>query len=251
MVEITEKTATDLKYKQIAQVLQQGEISLAIKESGVTDFVGGYHGDDNMTEFILCADGKQYKPGDEDRVIECSYITIHQKAIINRCAKPDDPVMIHDQNYLIDSTGVKNNKSVEWLVDNFKVVNGYLQMFTMFRIRDGKPVCEIVSTYDADGKLLGTETTGGTIDKAYGVLTGNKIKEVHYSSATSGISAVVGYDIVDDSVVLKSGRISVRTQNDNKWYPNFRSPVNDDMPAVGEVWKIVSYFDIDYVDPAN
>ena len=251
LVEITEVTLTDIKYNTVCQVLQQGEISLAIKESGAVDFVGGYHGDDHMTSFVLSADGKEYVPGEENRIVECSYITIFQEATITRCGAPDTDVMIHTQNNIIDSTGVKNNKSVEWLVDDFKVDKGYLQMFTLYRTSGDKTVCETVSTYDAEGKLLGSETVNGTITDPYTVLSSNKIKEVHYTSATSGVSAFIGYDILDNSVVLKNGSISIRQYNDNKWYPNFRSPINGDTPKVGEVWKIVSYFDIDYTKPVN
>lgn len=261
VVEILEKSATDLKYKEIAPVLQQGEISLAVKENGMSDFVGGYHGDDHMTEFTLCADGKEYKPGEEDRVVECSYVTIHQKATINRCAQPDVPVMIHDQNYVIDSTGVKNDKSVEWLVGDFKITHGYLQMFTVYRT-----ACQNLMVLDGEGKNpfskeganILEDTDVKVIEEAASyadkrVLSSIKNRALKYSSNTTGISAEIGFEILNESCTVNSASVQLRYKDakDNKWYVSFGDKDGSMTPAKGAFWELATYFDIDYVAPAN
>ncbi len=261
LVEITEKTATDLKYTKLADVLQQGEISLAVKEEGASDFVGGYHGDDHMTEFTLCADGREYVPGKEDRVVECSYLTIHQKATINRCAKPDVPVMIHDQHYTIDSTGVKNDKSVEWLVDDFAVSLGYLQMFTVYRT-----ACEDLMVLDGEGKnpfptaganiLEDTDVKVEEQNATYAdkrVLSNAKNRVLKYSSDKTGISAEIGFEILNDSCKVSSAAVQLRYKDakDNKWYVSFGDKGGKKTPSTGDLWELATYFDIDYVAPAN
>ena len=253
LVEITGVTDTEVSYTKIANVLQSGEVSLAVKESGAADYVGGFHGDDHMTAFKLMADGVEYTPGEADIAVVCSTVEIFQEDIINRCSQPDVPVMLHTQNYTIDATGVKDDKSVEWLVSDFHIREAFLQMFTLYRTSNGKTVCETVSTYNGNGKLLGSETVDLSVNvtSRYDILRSNHIREVKYTSATSGVSAVVGFDIVDDSVALKHGYISVRPQKDNKWYAKFQSPTNESTPVKGEVWKLNTYFDIDYVAPAN
>ncbi len=248
LTEVTNVTATSVDKSDICTVLQQGEISLAVKENNTNDYLGGYHGDDHMTEFKLTVGGKEYIPGKANEVIVCDTVKIHQVDILNRCGKANDDVLKHTQEYTIDMDGVKTNKKVEWLTDNFNLYQAYLQMFTMYRVVNNKTVCEKVATYDGEGNFLASKTISGTISSGYHTLENTNIREVRYSSKTSGISAKVGFDIVGNSVAVKSALINVRTQGDNKWYANF-CPVNGSNPKAGEFWEINTYFDIDYIAP--
>lgn len=264
LVEITSVTDTDVKYNLVQKVLQQGEISLAARESrdGVADFIGGYHGDDHMFEFVLKADGAEYKPGEGDIAVVCDTVEFTQRAYITRCGAPDTNVMIHNQQYTIDGEGVKIAKSLEWLVDDFKSTTVYMQMFTVYR----NDVCENLMVLDGEGKnpfsgegdniLLATdvkviEEASKYADKR--VLSSKDNRQLVYSSDKTGISARVGFEILNESCSIRSASIQLRYKDakDNKWYVDFTGPNGNATPKKGDVWAIDSYYDIDYVAPAK
>ncbi len=249
LTKVTSITSTSVTRTDICQVLQQGEISLAVQEKNTNDFLGGYHGDDHMTEFKLTVGGKEYTPGEKSEVITCNSVKIHQVDILNRCGVANDNVIKHTQEYTIDGDGVKTNKKVEWLTSDFALATAYMQMFTMYRTVSGKAVCEKVATYDGNGNLLGSETTPISASADEDILSNTNIREVRYSSATSGISAKVGFSIVNNSTTVKKAFIQVRAgQGDNKWYLACK-PNSGSKPAAGDVWEMNTYFDIDYTAP--
>lgn len=264
LVEITSLTDTDVKYNKIKNLLQQGEISLAARESrdGVVDFIGGYHGDDHMFEFVLKADGVEYKPGEANVAVACSTIEFLQRAYITRCGAPDTNVLIHTQNYTIDGGGVKIGKSLEWLVDDFKSTIVYMQMFTLYR----NDVCEDLMVLDGEGKnpfgkegeniledtdVKVIEESAKYADKR--VLSNKNNRQLVYSSDKTGISARVGFEILNESCSIRSASIQLRYKDakDNKWYVDFTGPGGNATPKKGDVWAIDSYYDIDYVAPAK
>lgn len=264
LVEITSVTDTDVKYNLVQKVLQQGEISLAARESrdGVADFIGGYHGDDHMFEFVLKADGAEYKPGEGDIAVVCDTIEFTQRAYITRCGAPDTNVMIHNQEYTIDGEGVKIAKSLEWLVDDFKSTTVYMQMFTVYR----NDVCENLMVLDGEGKnpfskegdniLLDTDVKVVEENAKYAdkrVLSNKDNRQLVYSSDKTGISARVGFEILNESCSIRSASIQLRYKDakDNKWYVDFTGPNGNATPKKGDVWAIDSYYDIDYVAPAK
>lgn len=263
LVEITSVTDTDVKYNKIMNVLQQGEIALAAREegAGIVDFIGGYHGDDHMTAFTLKADGAEYTPGEDNIAVVCSTVEIFQQSTLNRCNQPDVPVMIHTQNYTIDAAGVKVDKSIEWVVDDFKSTTVYMQMFTLYRtacedlmVLDG----EGENPFSKDGDNILEDTDVKVIEEAskYAdarVLSNKNNRALIYSSDKTGVSAKVGFEILEESCSVRSAEVQLRYRDakDNKWYVNFTGADGNPTPKKGDVWKLDTYFDIDYVAPAN
>lgn len=256
--------------KVITKVLQDGEIALAIKENrddnkdgtnDIPDFVGGFHGDEEILTgaVALAADGVTYFPGTEAKVVVCTTLTFHQKTVLDRC-NTDVQVMTHDQKYTVTSAGLSVLRAVEWLTGDFtllasdsKGANSYLQLFTMYRNWEGNAVCDTVSTYDGNGNLLGTTTISGAVEKERTELHSADARCAKYSSATTGISATVGFKTLNDQVKANGAWIKVRNDDkgDNKWYASFSSAQNGLTPAQGEVWEIEAYYHIDYVNPNN
>lgn len=271
LVEVSAVSETAVTVENvITKVLQTGEIALAIKENrddnkdgtnDIPDFVGGFHGDEKILAgaVALAADGVTYFPGTEDKVVVCTTLTFNQKTVLDRC-NTDVQVMTHDQKYTITSAGLSVLRSVEWLTGDFtllstdsKGANSYLQLFTMYRKWEGNAVCDTVSTYDAYGNQLGTTTISGAVEKERVELYNTEARFAKYSSATTGISATVGFKTLNDQVEANGAWIKVRNDDkgDNKWYASFSSAQNGLTPAQGEVWEIEAYYHIDYVNPNN
>ena len=260
LVEITGITEEKVMYDSVMTVLYHGEIALAAKEDhpAAVDFVGGFHGDDNMTAFQLKADGIEYVPGEMNAVVICDSLEIFQEATINRCAQPDVPVMTHTQNYTIDAAGVKLDKSLTWLTDDFNSTMVYMQMFTLARA-----ACEDLMVLNSAGEnpygdqgINVLEDTDVKIDSQPDLYADKKVlsstenRHLIYSSDKTGISARIGFDIVDNSCSVREAFVQLRYKDakDNKWYVNFTCADGSTTPKIGEVWKLNTYFDIDYVE---
>ncbi len=73
---------------------------------------------------------------------------------------------------------------------------------------------------------------------------------VKYLSATSGVTAEVGFTIINDSVKVNEMHVKLRTtQLDNKLYVSFESPENGRSPEKNEVWTVETFYHIDYQSP--
>ena len=265
LVKVAGASRTKIAYTPIKDVLSSGEITLAIKEASsadntVGDFIGGYHGDEKLTSFTMTADGVEYTPGAEAKVVACDELSITQVSELYRWAVPagtKGTVAEHTQAYTIDKEGMKVDRSLKWLVGDFVIDNAYAVMFTMKRLSSlGSAICETVGIYDANGVLLDSQTVSADTDvtSQYSVLYNDDTREVRYSSADSGFSATVGFEI-ESGAVVKEGKnyVSIRKNSvgDNKWYVAFESAENGQTPVAGEVWNFSTYFHIDYVNPVN
>ena len=260
--QIVKKTG-DPGFLTIHEILQSGEISLAIKEynpetgKAAGDFVGGYHGDENLKMVSLVLDGNQEielydgEPG----FYNCSTVNFVQLSTINRCHTFYEKVMNHNQHYLIDTNGIRLIQQVEWLVDDFTPTEGqtYIQMFTLNRVNKDK-VGDFLTTrlalLNEDGKVIArADLTAFDPGENEGVtaVSSADARYAEYFGDDKGIYAKVGFQFIDNSVKLNSARISVRKHGDSKWYPSFGDPKGT--PAKGDVWTINSFYYIDY-DPA-
>ena len=126
-------------------------------------------------------------------------------------------------------------------------------MFTMLRKDGENTICETVETFDEKGNSFGVETVDYVIETDKWVLKSPQNRTVKYSSATSGISAEVGFVILDNSVQTDSVHVSLRKDNigDNKWYASFKSAKGSKFSTKGDVWKLDTLYSIDYVNPEN
>lgn len=133
-------------YARLYQVLQNGEIGVALRETGVQedgiteykqagDAVGGFHGDENITEApIFTLDGMTVELGASGTYTGTTLEFI-QNSIIDRCNNTGENIAKHSQIYKIDTNGIRVKCSLEFLTSDFVAMKGrsYLQMFTFVR----------------------------------------------------------------------------------------------------------------------
>ncbi len=259
----------------LCEVLQQGEISLAIREDLVdtahlaegakpvekngecysADFIGGFHGDERLVSVSLTADGTALDlTATAPRALFCGAIDFNQKTTLYRwgTSSADSygiPVAEHTQYIRFSADGLKNHQSVRWITGDFHVRKNatFLQMFTMRREQNGVPVCEKFEAFDENGASLGCATLPVPTTEGQAMLPSPDTRLVRYSSATSGISAEVGFRILQNSLQADRTWVQVRAKpGDNKWYASFSSPENGRVPKEGELWEIELFARIDY-----
>ncbi len=273
LVKVSAVGETAVTSTKIYEVLQQGEISLAIRQEKVDtailapgatlkdglsgDFIGGYHGDERIESVSLTADGDPIDlKGKTAQVIVCTTLAFNQVTTLYKWGTSTAesfgvPAATHSQSFSIDTHGVRNRQSVEWLCGDFHTRSSatFLQMFTMMRQSGGRVITDILESFDENGKSLGKETvdTALTANKAY--LKNTRLRAVEYGSETSGVSAVAGFRIVEGAAV-DAAYVSARaSQKDNKLYVSFKSEKNGRTPALGEVWTVDLFYTIDYIKP--
>ena len=279
---------SDGNYTEVFEVLQGGEISYATKEKydGVwaPDFIGGTHGDENIEngEIHMYLDGVELDLTTEDTYTG-THFEFKQTTLIDRHNTPDVQIMRHTQHMLLDTNGLRNNQSVEFLETvRLALTENYLQMCTFNRENPALDEAErelyenflidTVKFYDANGNVryVYDEESDfvGTSDKILGTSNGySKTYEhpngerterldvtnryVEYIGNNSGLYGFVGFVVSDGSVKPSNVKIQVRqSQGDNKWYASFETYSSDNgtVPE-GEVWNISDYYYIDYVKP--
>ena len=268
LMEYDESTGT---FTKIWQVLHQGEISVAIKESGSADFIGGYHGDERLELVNLFADGVEIDLTKASSLTSYSKLLFNQTTVLNTSDKPLQNVLRHIQNYVIDSSGIRNHQQLEILSDNFKPLTSqqvYMQMFTYYRTNtvNGETVMlhDTVNLLDATGNLVtltAEEKSSGKLNtfKASDYFTEGTDKSVkgsvnsrymeYIGADGNGLYGKVGFNITDNSVKVSSISCNIRRYNDVKWYPSVIGRTTT--PVKGEKWNLDLYYTIDYVNPAN
>lgn len=258
--------------------------------NAVQDFIGGYHGDEHIKQdsegkdmFSLVMDGKSYVPGQGNLVVEGNEIVIEQTTLLDRWAEEAGTagqVAEHTQIFTINEDGIDIDRTVTWKVDDFLIENAYVMMLTLLRctttkvdnvtVADGA-ICEKVATFKADGTQIGSYTFDLDDAPGTGVSTGlnsSNVREIRYSSATSGASAIAKVDKLSDDGNFASIRIDFRTPPsgaDNKLYVPMTATGGTGTaqkkadgttgvftkPSIGETWMLDTFFKIDYVNPNN
>ncbi len=276
LVKITDVRDTAVVAEDILNVLESGEISLAFKQNNpdhavlteealtalgsatqAVDFVGGYHGDERLESAELFADGEKVNIFGQTKklVIPCTYVNFDQTTTIYAWGTSSEDsfgkeMVRHTQNFIFDSNGIRDLKTVTWLDDGYEIGNFFFQMFTMYRETAGKTVCEKLEAFDENGKSLGTATVPIPVTQNTAYLDNLNNRLIRYSSDVSGVSAEAGFEIIDGSVVPNVIYVSARSYGDNKLYASFESATNGKNPKKNETWAIEAYYNIDYVDPA-
>lgn len=250
------KQNEDGSYTKICSLLHQGEISVAIKEfynqRYATDFVGGYHGDENAEGFSFLIDGEPLDTTKAGTYNGLTTFELVQDTMINRCNEPDTPLLAHSQHFLVDSNGLRINRHIEVLADDFAPTHdqGYTMMATVYRTgsESKKDVDESstdetvlaggvrsynvkkMSALNANGELADDTSVFDMTDGKYPYKSGNAysvtcagdtrlINRYAKYEGDKGVNGRVGYVVSDASMETKSTDIQVRiTYGDNKWY---------------------------------
>jgi hypothetical protein len=279
LVKVDDVTDTAVKATEVYPVLTTGEISLAtrqrnldqslltegakaaISSNGVSgDFIGGFHGDERLESVELFLDGEKLEiygktagytlPG---TVAEFNQVATMYQWGTSTADSYGRPIILHTQNFVFDSNGVKNNQSAEWLNDGYEIDSFYFQMLTLVRASNGKPVCDTVTSFDENGDVIDSVTIPLVVEKQTSYLSNLKNRGFRYSSDESGVFAEAGFEVINDSIVVDRMYVAARvgTTPDNKMYVSFQSPTNGSNPVKGEVFEIAVRYHIDYVNPEN
>ena len=293
LVKMNEDGSFTTQYK----VLQSGEVSLAIKEKhlftlaeltaagavdskgnaytkdtaiSAPDFVGGFHGDENMIDVGFYIDGVEIDPTKEATYTNVTHFEFVQDSIVNRCDEEDEDVMLHGQHILLDTNGLRLNQRVEFLCNDFypSAESTYLQMCTLYRVNTSLStteekanpanyVCADAALLDANGNVLLTEDLRNdkySYDPSLGtknVWVGESEKlnsrYIEYYGNNNGLYGKAGFVISDASVKSDSAKLAVRRgQGDNKWYASFDTLNKTGIPYLGEVWNVSNYYFVDF-----
>ncbi len=260
LVKVTDIGATSVQVTSPIEILQQGEISAAIKTSAngslAGDFVGGFHGDEWLSSVSLIADGVPVSIHNaEARVIRCNSLIFDQTTMLYEWGTSTETshgeeLAEHKQHFTITrSNGINNRQSLDWK-QSIDISLAYLQMFTLNR-----SACETVSAFDASGRMTGSETVTETItkDNTKTILSNLNNRLVKYSSAITGIRARAGYELYTvgngNEAKVNSYHVLVRQYGDNKLYVSFAPADGGNTVQNGSKWTVdVSYL-LDYVAP--
>lgn len=275
VIEVDDTTIKTEMVSGIGGVLGGGEISFAVMQqypykdmladgakvemgdmTRAPDFIGGYHGDEWMTEVVLTADCEVIDLQSSEReVIPCSTVTFDLTGTMYAwgTSKADDrgvPVAEHTQNFVLDSTGVTDVQTIQWLRDDFVIHAAYLPMFTMMRGADGNRFIETMRAYDAEGNLLEEYTMAPEpVASQIGVLSRSDCCMYEYSG-NKGITSMVSFKALNDGPKFTGSRIDLRTASkDNKLYVGVQSAAGGKSVPAGDVWEVELKFHIDYVVP--
>ncbi len=276
LVKVTEVGDYKVKYEQITSVLSIGEFSLALlqastydeylaegakavqsKPGEVLDFIGGYHGDEWLSEVTLFADDEEIVLSKaSSAVIPCSTLSFTQVTTMYAWGTSNGnshglPVANHTQNFVFDSAGVHDEQTLEWLRGDFKIGVGYMPMFPMLRGDVGDRYIDTMRGYDENGKLLEEyKMSSEAVTRETAVIMRDDCAMYEYTGS-KGISAKVSFRKLNDEVDLCSSYVALRVEaaKDNKLYVSIGSAQNGFTPAEGEVWKVDTSFMIDYIEP--
>jgi hypothetical protein len=266
-------------YKTVFNLLHQGEISVAIKEcvgsTIATDFVGGYHGDENATALAFYADGELIDTTKKGTYTGITTLEFVQDTIINRCNEPGTPLLAHSQIFLLDTNGLRIDRHIEVLADDFspRVADGYTMMATVYRIgkdsvRDAENVestfnIKTMNILNANGELADSTSTFKMEGDSYSWISNdgkekttacandtNKINRYAEYLGDKGVYGRVGFVVNDASMKPQNVYVAVRlTYGDNKWYASVGSYAvekDGDVVPQGEKWNLSTYYNFDY-----
>ena len=233
------------------RALQSGEVSLALREEGAGDFVGGCHGDERFTLARFIADGREI-PLDTPSFTSCRTVDVHEDSVINRCHTPNYPLCLHRQRYRIEGDTIRLSQYVEWLNDARLVTSAYMPMLTAQRLDPADPSRRITDTavfFDRPGgspvATVDTTPYGATPTEGLeaNLLVGTAAEAVRIFGKETGLVAETGLSLPEDSPL--KGRIRIRlwlrygNELDSKAYFDVAGGT---YPKRGDVWQAEIYY---------
>lgn len=225
-----------------AKLLSNGELEFAVRElidgAAADDFIGGFHGDENLTAVSLKLDGETVDL-DTTGVYTCAEVEFVQESVISKRSQED--AANHIKSYTVDKNGIVLDQQVEWL-SSIVLDDSYLCMLPVYRLHGDFQVTDYVR-YIQDGKTV-TYYAGDNVTTTTSPVAG--VYEATVYSSTNGYSAytkfIPGEGVNSDSTKF---HIWVRDANDTKLY--FRAH-DGETTTVGEVWNWQNVYKLDLAD---
>lgn len=241
----------------VFRALQQGEIGLALREKGAGDFVGGFHGDENLTEVSLWLGDRQL-PLDRPFFGCADGFRFLQTSRINRCNTPDTVIALHSQSYRLEGNTLRLTQQVRWVTDALEIQSAFMPMLTVQRLDPASPdriLTDTVELYAPDGTLAASfdTTPYGTQGNpnAKGDDTISVLKNTYATSAkvyrkAGGLCVEGGYRVLDNSIPTEQLRTNLLIRFmphtlDNKIY--FRIWTGEG-PRAGTCWHSEVFYRI-------
>ncbi|MBQ2718824.1 MAG: hypothetical protein IJF73_02020 [Clostridia bacterium] len=235
------------------RALQSGEVSLALREDGAGDFVGGCHGDERAEAIAFLLDGSPLYL-ETPAFYACRELMLRQDTLINRCHTPDYPLCRHRQVYRLTGDTVNLSQYVEWVNDAHLVTSAFMPMMTVQRLDPENTDRRLTNTAEFFARV-GGERVAVFDTTPYGptppeglptmVLEGTHAHAVRLSGRESGLTCECGITFPEGSPL--SDRVRCRLwlrfarDLDSKAYFDIGGGTT---PTAGTVWEGEVYYRI-------
>ena len=236
------------------RALQDGEIGFAMKEQGAGDFVGGFHGDEVLTDVSLTVDGRAM-PLDTPYFGTFESLEFYEQSYITRCNTPDEHILLHTQRYTVDGNTLRLAQDLEWTADARPIHSAFTPMLTAQRLDPqdlDRILSETVELLDGEGNILaqfdttdyGRDRIGSPSDS---VCLNTPATAVRVYGKESGFMAEAGYTVregippehIKTYLCIRHMRGAV----DNKIYFDI---ARDTAPKKGDAWRSDIYYRVTY-----
>lgn len=247
---------TSAEYVRGNQIINTGEWEMALRISGDSDSVGGYHGDELQHDMLFLVDGVplsqtatvSLRGAREVQALQNSYVFDENvEAIIDAgTGLPTNAIAKHSKRYYFTAEGIRIVQRLEWLQDR-SLVSAWVAMLPILRNRD-----------TTSGPLITDAGIRSRLFEVEDLSTWDDLEPVAYTpvqdgdsvtlwGATSGISGKVQFTRTPNLPNQKV-YISTNTSAYNKVYFNLRGDATTGDPLIsastGDVWEWESFYQI-------
>lgn len=239
-------------FQSVCRVLQSGEIGFAFREDGSGDFVGGFHGDEQVMALALSGDGGEIAL-DLPSFGAYREVRFSETSRIDRCNTPTEPLCLHTQVYTVTGDTVALSQRVEWIGNAGLLTSVFMPMVTVQRQDPRFPERRITDTltfFDDAGNAVATlDTTPYGAEPTEGLsshpLRGTSAVRVMATGRESGVCIEGGIAHRPGSPLAGNTRISVWPRYghdlDSKVYFDIAAGKS---PKKGEVWEADVFYRI-------
>lgn len=207
-----------------APVVNTGEWECAIQETGKPDFIGGYHGDELLSQFHLLIDGV-WRDATVAANYVCRRIEVVQVSTLYRC-NTTTPVAGHIKRYDITARGIEILQDVTWQVA-MQLDKAFLAMLPIKRLLNDTSGDQVTDRVVRDPAYTLEDVS------AAGFTEVRTVSKVANLWGPTGISAEVE---VLESPGLPNAGLTINSSNFyNKVYFDVCGPAYT--TTVGEKWR--------------
>lgn len=223
--------ATDSNFEAIRRFTSPGEIEMAIKIRGRSDYMGGIaHGDEIMDGVQFLVDGRLVDITTLTEPVEFDVLRVFEATKLYDPNDGTTHVADHGREYAFTAAGLDIRQAVEWVTTQ-NIVEAYMGMLIGAQTYDGVTMTDHILTDDSfKNEAIDTSTSRTFYDGArYGALYG----------ATSGIFESM--ELLEYPTGLAGGdRLEMRVTagSNNKLYAIvvYDTTTGQDV-AIGDIWR--------------